>query len=426
MSTYIGIPVEVNQKVYGTLNFSAPTPREKSYNETDNEILKLMGQWVGAALTRREMSRQLLETERQFQHAQKLETVGHLASGVAHDINNLLTAIIGYTDLARLELPKDHPAIEDLNNSVAAAKRGARITKRLLGFSRPTAHSPTALNVDVAITDTRKLIVQMAGEGINVITDLQAPDSRVVIDPAQLDQVLMNLAVNARDAMPKGGTITISTLLDENQVRVTFADTGCGMDQKIANRVFEPFFTTKNPDVGTGLGLATVHSIITKARGTVNIRTEVGQGTAFTIGLPVAKEKLAVRKVAARPVAGAAAIHVLLIEGEEPVRRTVATYLENAGHAVLAADNGKVAEDLWVEKGGDINLIISDVMPPGSPGWDFALSADHQGKHPLLLFMSAYPTSYLEETGHPALRYPVLEKPFDFEALILKLGQILG
>lgn len=426
LSTYIGIPIEVNKEIYGTLNFTAPLARLKPFNETDNEILKLMGQWVGAALTRREMGRQLLETERQFQHAQKLETVGRLVSGVAHDINNLLTAIIGYTELARLEIPDGHRSGDDLGQAVSAAKRGARITRRLLGFSRPAAHSPTALNIDGSIKDTCKLIAQMAGDGVSVVPRLEAPEALVVIDPAQLDQVLMNLAVNARDAMDGGGTITITTAVEDSMVKVSFADDGCGMDEKTANRVFEPFFTTKSPEVGTGLGLATVHSIILKAGGTVNIKTAPGQGTTFNLGLPQALEKPAAPKIPVRPTAVPSAVTALLIEGEELVRHTVTGYLENAGHKVLSAENGQLAEELWNDQGADIDLIICDVTPPGSPGWEFALSAHHNGKHPMLLFMSAYPTSYLEEIGHPALHYPMLEKPFDFEALILKLGQILG
>ena len=426
LATYIGIPIEVDSKVYGTLNFTAPTPREKTFNATDNEVLKLMGQWVGSALTQKEMGNQLLETERQFLHVQRLETVGRLVSGVAHDINNLLTAIIGYSDLARIELPEDHPVNEDLNNAVAAAKRGARITRRLLGFSRPAHQSSTPLKLDEGIFETRKLIAQMAGDGVRVVTDLKAGDSRILIDPTQLDQILMNLAVNSRDAMPAGGTITITTSRTDGEVLITFADTGCGMDEKTANRVFEPFFTTKNPEVGTGLGLATVYSIINKAGGTVNVKTEVGQGTTFSIGFPLVMEPPAASKAPVRPVTGRTTVTVLVIEGEELVRHTVTSYLENAGHRVLAADSGTQAEELWSEQGEEINLILSDVMPPGSPGWKFALSANKKGKHPLLLFMSAYPTSYLEETGHPALHYPVLEKPFDFEALILKLGEILG
>jgi PAS domain S-box-containing protein len=427
LATYIGIPIEVDDKVYGTLNFSAPAPRGKIYNATDNEILKLMGQWIGSALTRKMMGQALLDTERQFQNAQRLETVGRLVSGVAHDINNLLTAIIGYIDLARIDLPADDPIYKDLNHSVAAAKRGARITRRLVGFSKPAPYSSRAIKLDEAITDTRKLISQMAGGGVQVTTDLQGGDALVRIDPAQFDQVLMNLAVNSRDAMPMGGTITIATRAKETEVVITFSDTGSGMDKKTVNRIFEPFFTTKNPEVGTGLGLATVHSIITKADGSLTVQSETGKGTTFKIGIPLAGDaQTAPPKIPSPQAFGLKTLTVLLIEGEELVRQTVSGYLEKAGHKALVAENGNQANDLWARHGADINLILSDVTPPGSPGWDFPLTASFKGRHPLLLFMSAYPKSYLEETGHPTLHYPVLEKPFDYQALTAKLGQILG
>ncbi len=427
LATYIGIPIKVENKVYGTLNFSAPTPRQKEFSPNDNEILKLMAQWVGSALTRKKMAQTLLDTERRFQHAQRLETVGRLVSGVAHDINNLLTAVIGYTDLARLELGHEHPVDEDLTNAIAAAKRGARITRRLLGFSRPAPFAPRPLGLDEAIGDTRKLIAQMAGDGVRVATDLQAGDARVLFDPAQLDQVLMNLAVNSRDAMPVGGTISIATRHTDSEAVITFSDDGTGMDGETAGRIFEPYFTTKTHDVGTGLGLATVQSIISKAGGHLEVATEVGHGTTFTIGLPLAKEPgPAAPQVRKQPVTGQVAATVMLIESDGMVRHSVGTFLENAGHEVLTAENPKAARDIWSDRGSGISLVISDVLPQGTPGWDFALSASNDGQRPLLLFMSAYPARYLEETGHPALNYPILEKPFDFEALVLKLGQILG
>ncbi len=425
LATYIGIPIEVDGKIHGTLNFSAPTPRAKSYSSTDNEILKLMGQWVGSALTRTQLDQTLHETEMKLQHAQRLETVGRLVSGVAHDINNLLTAVIGYTDLARMDLSDDHPMNPDLEQAVTAAKRGARITRRLLSFSRPGTDSPQALNLDESISDTSKLLAQMAGDGVRFTADLRAGDANIFIDPAQLDQVLLNLAVNARDAMPGGGTLTISTSRTGNEALVIFSDTGIGMDEKTANRVFEPFFTTKNPEVGTGLGLATVHSIINKAGGSVNITTAVDRGTAFRISLPLATKAPTLPAETVRMVPGPSVITVLLIEGEALVRHTVTGFLEKAGHRVVAADSGKQAEKMWLEKKGEIHLIVSDVLPPGSPGWEFPMSANNQDRHPVLLFMSAYPKRYLEKTGHPALRFPVIEKPFDFEALNLKLGQIL-
>jgi len=427
LATYIGTPIEVDHEVYGTLNFSAPSPRIKKYNANDNEILKLMGQWVGSALTRKKMARTLLESERQFQHAQRLETVGRLVGGVAHDINNLLMAIIGYTDLARMELTADHLADEDLSHSMAAAKRGARITRRLLGFSSPASYAPCSTLLDVAILETQTLIAQLAGEGIEVVTEFQAEGSCVLIDPAHLDQVLMNLAVNSRDAMPLGGAITITTRKVGTEAIITFTDTGCGMDKVTLDRVFEPYFTTKSADVGTGLGLATLQSLVQKAGGRVGVQSEVGQGTSFTIGLPLSKDTpTTIPEGTSAPSHKTGVATILLIEAEEMVRHTVTKYLEKAGHRVLAVENGHEADDVWSDRGTGIDMIISDAIAQGGPGWEFAFDARANGRRPLLVFMSAFPTSYLEETGHPALFYPIIEKPFDFEALNLKLEQIMG
>jgi signal transduction histidine kinase len=426
LATYIGIPIEVEDQVYGTLNFSGPDKRKRPYTATDNEILKLMGQWVGSALTRQQMTHSLRETERRLQHVQRVQTVGRLVGGVAHDINNLLTAIIGFADLARHDLAPGSEPWANLDECINSAKRGARITHRLLGFSQFQRAEPRRVNLDEVVGEAMKLVRQLVGGGIGVEFDLGAPDTLVVADPTEIDQVLMNLAVNARDAMPVGGTVTITTREESGRAIITFTDTGTGMDGKTAHRVFEPFFSTKNPGHGTGLGLPTVKTIVTQAGGTLDLKTEPGSGTTLTIDLPVAPPKTAVPEEPAAVVSGRTRTTVMLIEGEDMVRRTVAKYLKTAGHEVVAVENGEMAEGLWDVEAPRVGLMISDVIPVGGRGWDFAMKANYQGHRPLLMFMSAYPRPYLEETRHPALEYPILEKPFDFEALLLALGEILG
>jgi len=426
LATYIGIPIEVDGKAYGTLNFSGPEPRTNPFESTDNEILKLMGQWIGSALTRHRMAHTLRETEHRFQHLQRVQTVGRLVGGVAHDINNLLTAVIGFADLTRLELPEGSALRGNLDECVTAAKRGARITHRLLGFSQFQRSALRTVQLDEVVGESMKLVQQLAGVGIGVEFDLGAPGTRVVADPTEIDQVLMNLAVNARDAMPVGGTVTITTREIEGQAVITFSDTGTGMDPAIIDRVFEPFFSTKNPGTGTGLGLPTVKNIITQAGGDLKLESEQGKGTVFTITLPLAPAEPMVETEPTPVVQSRTRTTVMLIEGEEMVRQTITGYLKTAGHQVVAVENGELASGMWPAEAPRVGLMISDVIPVGARGWDFAMKANYQGHRPLLLFMSAYPRTYLEETRHPALEFPILEKPFDFEALLLALGKILG
>jgi PAS domain S-box-containing protein len=364
--------------------------------------------------------------EEQLRQSQRLEAVGRLAGGVAHDFNNLLTAILGNCDLAGMSLAANHPARQNLVEVQDAAERAAALTQQLLAFSRAQVLSPRVLDINRAVEALVTILPRLIGEDVTTQLELAADLHRVRVDATQLDQVLLNLALNARDAMPSGGTLTIRTsnvTLDAPPaaepatfqpgpyVRVTLTDTGRGMSAATLSRVFEPFFTTK--EAGTGLGLATAYGIVAQSRGFISVDSEVDRGTTFTIDFPATTEAVDdphTEAVPQKPSAGTEV--VLLVEDAFPVRALAGRTLRACGYTVLQAANGE--EALQIAATQPFDLLLSDVVMPGMNGVELAAEAKRVNPRARVLLMTGYDES---RVANGAGQVPVLRKPFTATAL---------
>jgi signal transduction histidine kinase len=375
--------------------------------------------------------------EEQLRQAQKLEAVGALAGGIAHDFNNLLTVILSLGGVALESLPSGEPVREDLQEIISTARRAEALTRQILAFARRQFTRPVDLDLNATIAGATKMIERLIGEHITVRLEL-APDlPHVLADPRQLEQVLVNLAVNARDAMPRGGTLEVSTrrlgaaaqdASGGDRVQLVVADSGLGMDAETRARAFDPFFTTKEQGHGTGLGLAVVHGIVQQCGGAVRLDSAPGRGTTVTIELPGVAAGARVPAAApvpvpARPVPAAAGRTILLVEDEPAVRAVALRVLERAGYRVLAATGGEAALRLAAEE-PSIDLVLTDVVMPGMGGAALAerLRAARPGIR--VLFMSGYSADLpkgLAPTGGG-----LLEKPFTPAALLARVAEAIG
>jgi signal transduction histidine kinase/response regulator RpfG family c-di-GMP phosphodiesterase len=374
--------------------------------------------------------------ERQLSQAQKMEAVGQLAGGVAHDFNNLLAVITGYGEFLLERFEEGDSAHEDLTQLLSASQRAAQLTKQLLAFSRRQVVQPKILELNSIVANVEKMLRRVIGEDIDLKTVL-APDLwSVRADAGQLEQVIVNLTVNARDAMPNGGAITVETenvtfgeeypLTDPRvkpgaYVVLALSDTGGGMDSETQVRVFEPFFTTKEPGKGTGLGLATVYGIIEQLDGFIRLRSELGVGTTFKIYLPRASgsEQPATARRTIRPAAANATI--LLVEDEDAVRNVTARMLESRGYSVLEARDADAARAACAEHGSRIDLLLTDIVMPKTSGPKLAeeLIANHPGLR--VLYMSGYSGAALSRHATLPEGVGYLEKPFTASTLATKV-----
>lgn len=393
---------------------------------------------------RRRVEQALANAEEQLRHTQKLEAVGRLAGGIAHDFNNLLTTITGYSDilLAREELA---PAIRrDIEEIRKAADRAAVLTRQLLAFSRRQALRPQVMNLNDAVRSMAGLYRSLLGESVTVVTRLQ-PDLRPVeVDPAQMEQVLMNLVINAKDAMPEGGKVTIETQnveLDSEYERahvsvnpgayvmLSVSDTGHGMTKEVQEQIFEPFFTTKPHGKGTGLGLSTVYGIVKQSGDHIWVYSEPGRGTTFKVYFPQVLEEAVARPAeerVERPEPAGGGETLLLVEDEAAVRQLVFRVLTGRGYTVLAADSGDEALRLLESRAEPIVLLLTDVVLPGMSGRDLADRL--RGRLPGLkvLYMSGYTQNAIVHDGRLDAGVGFLEKPFTPEDLVRRVREVLG
>jgi two-component system, cell cycle sensor histidine kinase and response regulator CckA len=368
--------------------------------------------------------------EAQLRQAQKMEAVGQLAGGVAHDFNNILATILSYAELATEDLGTAHPSTPDLLQIGVAAKRAAALTRQLLAFSRQQASQTKALSLNKVVTGMETMLRRLIGEDISVSVVLADDIAMTLADPGQLDQVLLNLAVNARDAMSGGGKLSIRTedvTLDgpaADGVGVTpgryamlaVSDTGSGMDAATQARIFEPFFTTKEVGKGTGLGLSTVYGIVKQAGGGLSVESELGKGATFRVYLPVVPA--GVESIPAKPldpVKGSAT--VLLVEDEEQVRMVVHRLLTARGYEVVTAPSGAVALEILQARGASIDLLLTDIVMPGMDGRTMAVQALASRPGLRVLYMSGY-------TEHPTVKGAALgpadhfiQKPFTVQQM---------
>jgi two-component system, cell cycle sensor histidine kinase and response regulator CckA len=379
--------------------------------------------------------------ERQLRMAQKMEAVGRLSGGIAHDFNNLLGVIIGYSQVLKRTLPPGTAFLEHAEEIEKAGQRAASLTRQLLAFSRQQVLAPAVLNLNSLISEMEKMLPRLIGEDIEIVMALDPAIGRVKADHGQLEQVVMNLAVNARDAMPDGGQVVITTanvVLDEAWTRsrpgskagdfvmLSVADTGTGIDSETLAHIFEPFFTTKERGKGTGLGLATVYGVVKQSGGYVWVVSALGKGTAFEIYLPRIEELVSVPEPVA-PIVEAfrGAETILLVEDADALRKLTHMLLEQHGYHVLVAANGAAALQLVEQKPERINLLLTDVIMPGLNGRALAERLEVLQPGLKVLYMSGYTDDAIVNHGVLESGTQLLHKPFSEENLIRKVREVL-
>jgi PAS domain S-box-containing protein len=375
-----------------------------------------------------------------LEHAQKLEAVGRLAGGIAHDFNNILGVIFGYSELAREKVDKNHPIVSNLDQIRDATARSARLTKQLLTFSRQQVIQPTVLDLNKIISGLAQMLEHLVGEDIAVSLKAGEGLGLVVADPGQIEQVLMNLAVNARDAMPTGGEIKIETRnvnLDKEyrmhyssavsgpSVMLTFSDTGYGIEKDVLPKIFEPFFTTKDPSRGTGLGLATVYGIVKQNNGNIWVYSEPGMGTTFKIYFP----RTNLGEMATMPESQTASVGgtetIMLVEDDAGMRELVAALLEAAGYKVLKPNSATTALELAQTPFASFDLLLTDIIMPHMSGVELYDQVRRSRPEIKRLYMTGYAGDDLARHGLLKSEVIVLEKPFASTTLLAAVRAVL-
>src|SRR3954468_6827554 len=362
--------------------------------------------------------------EEQLRQSQKMEAIGQLAGGVAHDFNNLLTVISGYGRLAQRRIGAG-PGAHELGEVERATERATQLTRQLLAFSRQQVMDPVTLDLNEVTSGLLPMLDRLIGDDVSVAV-LAADDlPSVRADRAQLEQVIINLAINARDAMPTGGTLTIETAAQDGHVRLAVTDTGVGMTREVTERIFEPFFTTKEQGQGSGLGLATVHGIVTQSGGRVTVYSEPGLGSTFRVLLPVAVREPAAKPAAANGAAGLSGTESILVcEDEEGVRRLIEVILTTEGYRVLSTPGPRDALEL-AANGTPFDALVSDVIMPDMSGPDLAKRLKTLRPGLRTLFISGYTAETVRGRGNLPLGSAFLEKPFDQASLLRALRALL-
>lgn len=406
-------------------------------------IVDSKGRFCGSVIvfqddtSRRESEKALKDAEHRQQQSQKLEAIGTLTGGVAHDFNNLLTAILGYTQLAMRKLDVETPAYENLVNVEKAGNRAAELTKKLLAFSRQQKLESHVVDLNEAIGEILNLLERVIGEHILVTFKATEDLNAIYADPSQIEQVIMNLSLNARDAMPKGGRLVIETrnvVLDEyycrqypscvpgDFVQILVSDTGHGMDAEVLDRIFEPFFTTKDVNEGTGLGLSMVYGIVKQHKGHINVYSEAGRGTTFKVYLPIVPDAEVKRSGLVQPSLMGGSETVLVADDEEALRNLSRDVLEALGYTVITAENGERALEIYSEHSDSIDLLLFDVVMPITGGLEAyqKIRASGNGSRVPVVFMTGYSAEVLDNSKAGMLEMdtlPVIQKPYTLDAL---------
>lgn len=398
------------------------------------------GQVVGASIIARDNT-DLMRLELQLRHSQKLEAVGRLAGGVAHDFNNLLTVIIGYCNELTNRLQMDEKTRSDLEEIERAAEKAAAVTHQLLAFSRRQLLKPVIINANEIVEQTDRMLRRLIGEDIELTAVLEPRLKAIKADPGQLEQVIMNLAVNARDAMPKGGKLTIQTaniVLDEEYVQthvgsapgpyvmLAVSDTGVGIDAELQRHIFEPFFTTKQSGKGTGLGLATVYGIVKQSGGHIWVYSEPGHGTTFKIYLPAAKGIARRTEAAHKEIDVSGTETILLVEDDQSVRSLAKRILERAGYTIIEAGDGEQALRILRDGDTSVELLLTDVIMPQMGGRALVESLSRLDRKIRVMYMSGYTDDAIVRHGVLEAGAHFIEKPFVPAELLRRVREVLN
>jgi PAS domain S-box-containing protein len=446
----------IKAKLSGLLQCGKTT--ERTYKRKDGTALQVMiedafirdagGRVIGIHATiqditeRKRSEKELSDLQEQLRQSQKIEAIGRLAGGIAHDFNNLLTVIKGYSQLSLLDLKENTPLWENIQEIQKATQRATDLTRQLLAFSRRQILDPKVLDLNSLLRDTEKMLRRMIGEDIELVTLLSEDLGRVKIDPSQIEQVIFNLAVNARDAMPSGGKLTIETanvesdegyshahvgVIPGHYVRLSVCDTGVGMSREVQEKAFDPFFTTKEKGKGTGLGLSTVHGIVTQSGGKIWVYSEPRHGTIFKIYFPTIEGELdnlnGKNETDSFPVGSET---VLLVEDEPSVRDLASRLLKQQGYKVLEAANGEEALRLVQENTGEkIHLLLTDVVLPQMGGKELADQLKIFRPDIKVLYTSGYTDYAIVHHGVLNSGTHFLQKPFSLKTLSQKVRKVL-
>jgi two-component system cell cycle sensor histidine kinase/response regulator CckA len=377
--------------------------------------------------------------EDQLRQSQKMESIGTLAGGISHDFNNILTAIIGYGSILRMKMKSDDPLLHNVEQILASADRAATLTQGLLAYSRKQVLNPQPMNLNEIIRKVERLLMRLIGEDIELKMILSDKEMTVLVDACQVEQVLMNLATNARDAMPDGGYLFIETeraLLDDMSAKaydlakpgtyavISVTDSGMGMDEKTRERIFEPFFTTKEAGKGTGLGLATVYGIVKQHNGTIEVESEIGKGSTFRIYLPAQQAAArAMPPIELPPIKGGTET-VLVAEDDEAVRKLVASMLEQFGYTVIQATNGEDAVNKFMMNRGKVQLLLLDVIMPKKSGKEVLEKIRIFSPDIKALFLSGYTADIVSQKGLLDKGWNFILKPVQMSDLLRQVRTI--
>jgi signal transduction histidine kinase/DNA-binding response OmpR family regulator len=441
IATLLAVPLIFQQETLGFLCLGSTEARHLTEKQIDLAVS--VANQVSGVLARIKGDQERWKLEAQYYQAQKMEAIGRLTGGIAHDFNNLLTVITGYSDLLLIQLEANSPLRQGVIQIEAATGRATNLVRQLLAFSRKQILKPEILNLNTVIANLERMLGPLVGEDIDIMTVLTPELGPVKADVGQIEQVVMNLVVNARDAMPEGGKLTIETAnvtLDQSYTRrhagastgphvmIAVSDTGVGMDAETQAQCFDPFFTTKGRGKGTGLGLATVHGIVNQSGGQVWVYSEPGQGTTFKVYLPRVEERSDVKAPAAEAVKpGRGWETVLVVEDEEALRKLVEKILTDDGYAVLLANDAQKALRLCEARKETIHLLLSDVIIPGGMnGKQLAKELTAMRKEMKVLFMSGYTDNAIVHSGVLDQGIHFLAKPFSPDDLRLKVRQVLN
>jgi signal transduction histidine kinase len=442
----ISVPLISKDQVIGVLHIQSITPN--LYTETDLRLAERVGNQIAGAIAKAQL---FIEHERseiekaslleQLRQSQRIEAVGRLAGGVAHDFNNILTIIKGFSQLSLRKLKEGNPLRENIEEIEKATERAKNLIRQLLAFSRRQVMEMHVLDLNLVLWDLDKMLRRLIGENIELITFLAEDLGRVKTDPGQVEQAMMNLAINAQDAMPKGGKLTIETAnveLDEVYARrhiavkpgryvlLSVSDTGVGMTPEVRDRAFEPFFTTKEMGKGTGLGLSTVYGIVKQSEGNIWVYSEPGQGTTFKIYFPRVDEpleKLKEKVLGEEPLRGEETI--LVVEDEEKVRELAVRILMDHGYKVLEAPQGSDALLFCEQYKDPIDLMITDVVMPGMSGSELAKRLEPLHPQMRVLYMSGYTDNAIVHHGVLEKGVNYIQKPFTMKGLTKKVREVL-
>ena len=442
----LSVPARIGDRVLGVLSFQ--TAREEGFTAQDMAIASALAAHAAVAVQNRRLlleSRraydELAATQGQLEQAQKMDAIGRLAGGVAHDFNNLLTVILGRTDMLLEPMPPEHPMRRGIELIRRTAGRAAELTRQLLAFSRKQVLEPVVLDLNAVAIEMKDMLGRLIGEDVALLTTPSPGLGRVKADRGQIEQVLMNLAVNARDAMPQGGRLIVETAeveLDEEYARrhvgarpgphvmLAVSDTGTGIPREIQSQIFEPFFTTKEPGKGTGLGLATVYGIVKQSGGYIEVESEPGRGTTFRIYLPRFDAPTAVGDRGPRPAVAAGGTEtILLVEDEEGVRELARDILRANGYTVLEARNGAEALLISERHQGPLDLLLTDVVMPRMSGRELAERLAPLRPDLSVLYMSGYTDDAVIRHGVLGAGTAFLQKPFTPAVLVQRVRETL-